>query len=106
MEPAARDGRVVMAAMDIGWSDIGGWTALIAQVGGTCDGRVVHPGDAADLADGDLAIVWDGLRLAIHDGPGTIRSDNPIAHLVGAAVDRERVLELVARVAALEAHQA
>jgi mannose-1-phosphate guanylyltransferase len=106
MEPAARDGRVVMAAMDIGWSDIGGWTALIAQCGGSCSGRVIQPGEPADLAADDLAIVWDGIRLAIHDGPGTIRSDNPIAHLVGAAVDRERVHELVARVAALEAHQA
>ena len=28
MEAAARDGRVVMASMDVGWSDIGSWAAL------------------------------------------------------------------------------
>ena len=30
MEGAARDGRVLMATMDVGWSDIGSWTALLA----------------------------------------------------------------------------
>jgi mannose-1-phosphate guanylyltransferase len=102
MEPAARDGRVAMAAMDVGWSDIGGWSALLARVGATVEGRVVH-GDVVTLDEGDLAIRWDGATLVIHDGPGTIRDDGPIAHLIGAAAERERVARLLARVAAQEA---
>ncbi len=34
MEPAAADGRVVMAAMDVGWSDLGGWSALLTALDG------------------------------------------------------------------------
>jgi mannose-1-phosphate guanylyltransferase len=102
MEPAASDGRVLTASMDVGWSDIGGWSALLAQVGATGDGRVVH-GEPVILAQDDLAIRWDGARLVIHDGPGTIRDDGPIAHLIGAAAERERVARLLARVAAQEA---
>ena len=33
MEGAARDGRVVMATMDVGWSDLGSWTALLGALG-------------------------------------------------------------------------
>ena len=33
MEGAARDGRVVMAAMDVGWSDLGSWSALLGALG-------------------------------------------------------------------------
>ncbi len=41
MESAARDGRVVMASMEVGWSDIGSWTELLAAIGagGTGPGR-------------------------------------------------------------------
>jgi mannose-1-phosphate guanylyltransferase len=102
MEPAARDGRVITASMDVGWSDIGGWSALLAQVGAVGDGRVVL-GEAVTLADDDLAIRHDGTTLVIHDGPGTIRDDGPIAHLVGAAAERARIAHLLARVAAQEA---
>ena len=38
MEGAARDGRVVMGAMDVGWSDLGGWPALLAALGSDTDG--------------------------------------------------------------------
>ncbi len=37
-----RAGRVVMGAMDVGWSDLGSWTALLAALGGVGDGRVVQ----------------------------------------------------------------
>ena len=33
MESAARNGQVVMASMDVGWSDLGSWTALLAAIG-------------------------------------------------------------------------
>ena len=41
MEGAASDRRVAMASMDVGWSDLGSWTQLIAAVGGTGTGRVI-----------------------------------------------------------------
>jgi len=103
MELAARDGRVVMAAMDVGWSDIGGWPALLSRLGATLDGRVVAPGEVADLAAADLAIVRSGAGLVVHGGPGTIRDDGPIALLLGAAAERARIETLLARVAAMEA---
>lgn len=103
MEPAARDGRVITASMDVGWSDIGGWTALLAQIGAGGQGRVVV-GETVTLDRGDLAIRRDGAMLVLHDGPGTIRDDGPIAHLIGAAAGRERLARLLARVAAQEAH--
>ena len=56
MEAAARDGRVVMASMDVGWSDIGSWTALLGAIGvaGTGDRR---PG-RRDRPDDDPGTWW------------------------------------------------
>lgn len=105
MEPAAADGRVLMASMDVGWSDIGGWTALLAAIGARGAGRVLLPGEAADLMADDLAILATGGRLAIVPGPSTIRVDAPAAILTGAAPDRHLVQDLLDRVAALEAHE-
>ena len=47
MEPAAEAGRVVMATADVGWSDLGGWTALLAALGSRASGSVVQAGQAA-----------------------------------------------------------
>src|SRR6478752_6590339 len=33
MEGAAQNGQVVMAAMDVGWSDLGSWSALLGAIG-------------------------------------------------------------------------
>jgi hypothetical protein len=63
----------------------------------------VAAGEHVALAHEDLAIAWDGTRFVLHGGPGTIHSDGPIAHLVGAAAERDRVDRLLARVAAQEA---
>ena len=41
MEAAARDGRVVMASMDVGWSDIGSWSALLGAIGVAGTGDLV-----------------------------------------------------------------
>ena len=105
MERAAADGRVLMASMDVGWTDIGGWTALLAAIDAHGEGRVIQPGDIARVAADDLAIVARAGRLAIVPGPSTIQPDSPAALLVGAAPDRDKVEQLLARVAALEAHE-
>jgi hypothetical protein len=92
-----------MASMEVGWNDIGGWSALLGHVGAAGAGRVVQAGDATAFGAEDLAIVVAEGRLEVHSGPGTILSDNHAALLTGAAADRDRVEELLARVAALEA---
>ncbi len=47
MEGAASDHRVVMGGMDVGWSDIGGWTALLGALGDRRASRVAssRPGE-------------------------------------------------------------
>jgi len=37
MESAARNGEVAMASMDVGWSDLGSWSALLAAIGARGD---------------------------------------------------------------------
>ena len=44
MESAARNGQVVMASMDVGWSDLGSWTALLEAIGARGSGAVVQAG--------------------------------------------------------------
>ena len=45
MEAAAQAGRVVMGTMNVGWSDLGGWTALLEMLDVGGSGRVVPPGE-------------------------------------------------------------
>jgi len=105
MEPAARAGSVVMAAMNVGWSDIGGWTALLDRIGAPGSGSVAATGSDIPLTADDLAIVTVSGRLVVQAGPGTIRSDGPVALLAGAVAGRDRVEQLLARVAAQEDRQ-
>jgi mannose-1-phosphate guanylyltransferase len=107
MEPAAADGRVVMASMDVGWDDIGGWTALLGALDVPASGRVVEAGEGLTMAAGDLLVrsrSSGGLELA--GGPGTILVDAPSAHLAGAAGHRHVVQALLDRVAAAESRPA
>jgi mannose-1-phosphate guanylyltransferase len=105
MEGAASDRRVAMAAMDVGWSDLGSWTQLIAAVGGEGSGRVVPPNEAAHAEDGDLVVERQGGVLAISAGPRDILAQSPVALLTGAAANREPVDALISRVAAWEEQQ-
>jgi mannose-1-phosphate guanylyltransferase len=105
MEGAASDRRVAMAAMDVGWSDLGSWTQLVAAVGGTGSGRVVPPNEAAHAAEGDLIIERRGGRLSVAEGPRDILAASPVALLTGAAAKREPVEALVARVSEWEERQ-
>src|SRR5262249_19370829 len=60
MEGAAADHRVVMGAMDVGWSDLGGWSALLAALAGGnaggATGRVVQTGETVSVGDDDLVV--------------------------------------------------
>ncbi len=97
-------GQVVMCDMDVGWSDIGSWTALLADLGaGAVVGRVVQAGESAVVGSTDLVVHRRDGRLAIQAGPGTIDDEpGPSALLEGAAPRRAVIEALVARVTAAE----
>jgi mannose-1-phosphate guanylyltransferase len=105
MEPAARDGRVVMGAMDVGWTDLGSWSVLLSALGARGSGRVVQAGEPAEADEDDLVIRRRGGRLIVDSGPeqGILDAHGPSALLAGARVDRPIVEALLARVAHQEA---
>ncbi len=103
MEPAAAEGRVVMGAMDVGWSDLGSWTALLAALGAVGEGRVVQPGEAAEAGPDDLIVERNKGRLRLVAGPRGILAQTPVALLEGARPARPAVKALLQRVARQEA---
>jgi mannose-1-phosphate guanylyltransferase len=105
MEGAARDRRVLMGSMSVGWSDLGSWTQLIAALGGTGAGRVVPPNEPARAGEADLIVERQNGRIAVAEGPRDILASSPVALLEGAAAKREPVDELIARVAEWEERQ-
>lgn len=101
MQPAAAEGQVAMTAMNVGWSDVGTWTALLdSLVGGyTAPARVVPVGETATLNEGDLAVMRsanDVLRL--EEGPVELASEQPLAWLPDARQHRAALETLIARV--------
>lgn len=109
MEGAASDHRVVMAGMDVGWSDLGSWTALLAALAGSrgdgATGRVVQSGETVHLGADDLVVRPAGNRLVVETGSalapaadGTIVSDGVWAHLAGAGHLAGEVRALLERV--------
>jgi mannose-1-phosphate guanylyltransferase len=101
MEGAAADGRVLMTTMDVGWSDLGTWAALVdALVGGYQQpARVVPAGQEAGLAEDDLVVRRDRGRLTLDSGPAsTMQSEQPMALLPAAAAHRPAIAALLDRV--------
>jgi mannose-1-phosphate guanylyltransferase len=104
MEGAARDRQVVMAALDVGWSDLGGWPSLMAALGHPADGGVVQTGQAVDLGVDDLVVGSDGRRLVVREAAaGRMVPDRPVAVLRGARAAIDVVQALLDRCAAAEA---
>jgi len=105
MEPAGAAGEVVMAGLDVGWSDIGTWPALLDVLGAAgIEGGVVEAGNAAVATAADLVVERGAGGLAVLDAPeGTIEPQNPIALLRGAHAARPIVQALLDRCAAAEA---
>ena len=102
MESAARDGRVVMGAMDVGWSDIGSWTELLAATSAGGTGSVVQPGDRMDVDADDLVVrrAEGAVRVIRPLQAGSMTATQPIAVLRGA--DPLAVEALLARCARWE----
>ena len=105
MEAAARDGRVVMAAMDVGWSDIGSWTALLEAIGVGGSGELVQAGETVQTAAGDLVVRRHGGRLGLVEVPesGSMKAVQTIAVLRGARDGATRVEDMLRRCSAPEA---
>ena len=104
MEPAGAAGEVVMAGLDVGWSDIGTWPALLEVLGAAgIDGAVVEAGTALEVAAGDLLVERVPGGLVLGEADGTIRVQDPIAHLRGAGGARALVEALLDRCATAEA---
>jgi mannose-1-phosphate guanylyltransferase len=104
MEGAARDRQVVMAALDVGWSDLGGWPALLGALGHPAEGGVVQPGQAVELADDDLLVASEEGRLVVREGTaGRMVPERPVAVLRGARDAVGVVQALLDRCAAAEA---
>ncbi|HUQ78699.1 MAG TPA: mannose-1-phosphate guanylyltransferase [Patescibacteria group bacterium] len=112
MESAAADHQVVMGAMDVGWSDLGSWTALLAAMAGAAGasvpgatGRVVQTGETIELGPDDLVVRTVDGRLTVDAGPavagasnGRIVTDGVWAHLAGARRLASEVRALLDRV--------
>jgi mannose-1-phosphate guanylyltransferase len=99
MESAARNGSVVMAAMDVGWSDIGSWSALLEAIGARGSGSVVQAGETVEVETDDLVVRRMDGRLGVIAPPerGRITAMHPMAVLRGAAPDRDRIEALIER---------
>lgn len=101
MEGAARAGRVVMGAMDVGWSDLGSWTALLAAIDARGEGAVVQPGETVSVERDDLVVRRVAGRLGVIAPPerGSMTAAQPIAVLRGSAPDIDIVNALIERCA-------
>ena len=104
MEPAAAAGIVVMAAMDVGWTDVGTWPALLEVLGAPgIEGVVIEAGAEAVTEVGDLLVERVDGRVAIREpGAATIRPAAPTALLRGARDARPVIEALLERCAAAE----
>jgi mannose-1-phosphate guanylyltransferase len=101
MEGAAQSGQVVMASMDVGWSDLGSWTALLAALGARGSGAVVQAGETVQVERDDLIVRRIGDRLGVIAPPeqGKMTAAQPIAVLRGTGPDRTLVEQLLERCA-------
>jgi len=101
MENAARNGQVVMAAMDVGWSDLGSWTQLLAAIGARGEGAVVQPGETVTVEADDLVVRRVEGRLGVVSPleRGSMTAAQPIAVLRRASADIDRIRALIERCA-------
>jgi hypothetical protein len=99
MESAARNGSVVMASMDVGWSDLGSWTSLLAAIGARGSGSVVQAGETVPVEADDLVVRRVGGHLGVIAPPerGSITATQPLAVLRGSGPDLAIVEALIER---------
>ncbi len=109
MEPAAADGRVVMGSMDVGWNDLGSWTALLGELGMPGIEAAIVPAGEPFAARADDLAVWrpSSGQLASASGVDAtmIETTGPVAILTGAHRFKARIDDLLARCSTPEAPQ-
>jgi mannose-1-phosphate guanylyltransferase len=102
LQPAARDGFVLMAPMDVGWSDLGTWASLLDALPGSAGqaiGRVIKSGEVAELRADDLLVTASDRRFSLQPGyDGRLVAKETVAVISGA--QRAQVQGLLDRVAA------
>lgn len=105
MEPAAAAGRVAMAALDVGWTDVGTWPVLLEVLGAAgLAGGVVEAGATVSTTAADLVLDREGDALVVRaPGAGTMTAERPVALLRGARDAEGIVRALIQRCAAAEA---
>ncbi len=101
MEGAARNGQVVMASMDVGWSDLGSWSSVLSAIGARGEGAVVQAGETVSVDGDDLVVRRVDGRLGVIAPPerGSMTATQPIAVLRGAAPDIALIRGLIDRCA-------
>ena len=102
-EPAGREGDIMVIGMDVGWSDLGSWAALLGVLAGQ-DGAVVRRGRAEDLDSRDVLVESAGNRLVVTIGlRDTIVVDTPDVVLVCARDRAQDVKTILQHLAAIPA---
>ncbi|MDP8903874.1 MAG: sugar phosphate nucleotidyltransferase [Chloroflexota bacterium] len=109
MEPAALEGAVRVVALDAGWSDVGDWNALRAELAEALPAEahgVVVSGRSEDLGSSDILVHAAGGRLVVTVGlRDTIVVDTPDVVLVCDAERTQDVRAIVERLAEAEESQ-
>lgn len=100
MEPAAADGRVAVVPMDVGWSDLGSWSALRTHL--AAGGSSVIASDEGsrviEVGGRDVLVLASGGRtVAVVGVEDVIVVDTPDALLVTAADAAQDVKQVVDR---------
>jgi mannose-1-phosphate guanylyltransferase len=109
MEAAAGAGLVVMGTMDVGWNDLGSWTALLGALGvPDITGVIARPGEPYSAGPDDL-IVQRRPAGQLSSGAGSdstmTAADGPVAVLRDAHPFKVRIDTLLARCSTPEASQ-
>ena len=103
LEPASLEAKVRVVPMDVGWSDVGSWPALRAELARdqpSGKSRVATVGSAEDLDSEDVLVHSTAGRLVVTVGlRGTIVIDTPDVVLVCAADRAQDVRRIVDRLA-------
>ena len=109
LEPSSLEGRVAVVPIDVGWSDLGSWAALLealmadaaAQGGSAVVGQSTDDSTTIDIDSTDLLVHAAGGRLVATVGlQGLVVIDTPDALLVCAADRAQDVKKIVDRLAA------
>jgi mannose-1-phosphate guanylyltransferase/mannose-6-phosphate isomerase len=101
LEPASLEGIVGVVPLDVGWSDLGSWAALMEALLDSTGASVVTRGETIDLGSTSLLVESETGRLVVTIGlDGVVVIDTPDAVLVCSAERAQDVKQVVDLLAA------